>query len=239
VIARRFPLGIIAVLASLLAACATQVAAPPASGRRGPAEFPDARYRELLAQGRPVFRVDPSQSLVVIEVRRGGSLAQFGHDHVVASHDVTGNIAPDEGRADFYVPLEALVVDEPALRAEAGFGTQPDADDIAGTRRNMLVRVLDTARYPYALIAVTDISAADHAGQVRVALTLHGTTGSVDTTAQWDGTAEDFSATGNFAIDQTQFGITPLAILGGAISVQDRVHVSFRIRAHRLHGDAR
>jgi hypothetical protein len=239
VIERRFPLGIIAVLATLLAACAAQVATPPESGRRGPAEFPDAHYRELRAQGRPVFRVDPSLSLVVIEVRRGGSLAQFGHDHVVASHDVTGNIAPDEGRADLYVPLDALIVDEPALRAEAGFDTQPDADDIAGTRRNMLQRVLDTARYPYALIAVTDIGAADDTGQVRVALTLHGTTGPVVAAAQWDRTAEEFSVAGNFAIAQTQFGITPLAILGGAVSVQDRVNVSFRIRAHRLHGDAR
>ena len=238
-IERRLPLGIIAVLATLLAACAAQVATPPEIARRGPAEFPDAHYRELLAQGRPVFRVDPSLSLVVIEVRRGGSLAQFGHDHVVASHDVTGNIAPDEGRADLYVPLEALVVDEPGLRAEAGFDTQPDADDIAGTRRNMLQRVLDTARYPYALIAVNDIGTADKTGQVRVALTLHGTTSPVVAAAQWDRTGEEFSVAGTFAIAQTQFGITPLAILGGAISVQDRVNVSFRIRAHRLHGDAR
>jgi hypothetical protein len=238
-IERRLPLGVVAILATLLAACAAQVGAPPEVEQRGPVGFPGAHYRELLARGRPVFRVDPSLSLVVIEVRRGGPFAQFGHDHVVASHDVTGEIAPDEGRADLYVPLDALIVDEPALRAEAGFGTQPDAEDIAGTRRNMLERVLDTARYPYALIAVTDISAADDAGQVRVALTLHGTTAPIVAVAQWDRTAEEFSATGNFAITQTEFGIKPLAILGGAIAVQDRVNVSFRIRAHRLHGEAR
>ena len=103
-----------------------------------------------------MFRVDPARSLLLIVVRRGGALAQFGHDHVVASHDVAGYIAPDEGRADLYVPLDALVVDEPALRAEAGFDTQPSAADIAGTRRNMLEKVLETSRHPYALIAVSD-----------------------------------------------------------------------------------
>ena len=58
------------------------------------------------------------------------------------------------GRADLYVPLDTLVVDEPALRAEAGFDTQPSAADIAGTRRNMLEKVLEADRYPFALIAV-------------------------------------------------------------------------------------
>jgi hypothetical protein len=236
---RRSALRTAAVLAAFVAACASQVASPPDIERRGPAEFPDAYYRQLLAQGKPVFRVDPLLSLVVIEVRRGGSLARFGHDHVVASHDVTGNIAADEGRADLYVPLDALVIDEPALRADAGFDTQPDADDIAGTRRNMLEKVLDTARYPYALIRVTDVSAAGSGGQVGVALTLHGATVPVVAAVQWDKSADELSATGEFAIAQTQFGITPLSLLSGAISVQDRVNITFRIRAQRLQGDAR
>ena len=138
-----------------------------------------------------MFLVDAARSLVVIEVRRSGSLAQFGHDHVVASHDVAGNIAPDEGRADFYVPLDSLVVDEPLLRTEAGFDTQPDADDIAGTRRNMLQRVLDADRYPYALIGVQDVGAGSHPERVRITLTLHGVARSVDAAVHWEGTAAE------------------------------------------------
>ena len=69
---------------------------------------------------------------------------------MIASHDVAGFIAPGEGRADLYVPLDALVVDEPALRSEIGLDTQPSAADIEGTRRNMLEKVLETDRYPYA-----------------------------------------------------------------------------------------
>jgi YceI-like domain len=224
---------------ALLAACAPQVAAPPELEKSASVDFPSALYRRLVAEGKPVFRVNPARSLAVIEVRRGGSFAGLGHDHVVASHDVAGNIAPDEGRADIYVPLATLVVDEPVLRAEAGFDTQPDADDIAGTRRNMLQRVLDTDRYPYALIGVKDVSAGGNGEHVQVAMTLHGVTHSVDAMAHWERTLEEFSVTGTFAIDQTQFGIAPLSILGGAISVQDRVNVSFRIRAHRPEDAAR
>ena len=201
---------------------------------RGPAGFSDAYYRQLLAQGKPVFRVDPALSLVVIEVRRGGSLARFGHDHLVASHDVTGSIAPDEGHADLRLPLAALVVDEPALRVEAGFDTQPSAADIAATHRNMQEKVLETDRYPDALIALNSIGAGNGAQQLRAAITLHGTTLFVDTAARLEKSAEEMSVTGTIAIDQSEFGIAPFSVLGGALTVQDRVKITFRIRARRL-----
>ena len=230
----RNRLGGVAVFVAFLAACVPQVTAPPEIERRGPAEFPDAYYRGLQAQGRPVFRVDPLRSLVVIEVGRDGSLAQFGHDHVVASHDVSGYISQDDGRADLYVPLDALVVDEPALRAEAGFDTQPSPADIAGTRRNMLERVLDTDRYRYALIAVNAVGEGGSTRQIRAAITLHGTTQFVDSAATLEKTAEDVFVTGTIAIDQSGFGIAPFSILGGAIAVRDRVNITFRIRASLL-----
>jgi hypothetical protein len=181
-----------------------------------------------------VFRVDPADSLVVIEVRRGGSLAQFGHDHVVASHDVTGYVAPGEGRADLYVPLDALVVDAPALRAAAGFDTQPSAADIEGTRHNMLERVLETGQHPFARVAVTGAVAGNGAQPVRAVVTLHGTAQDVDATARTEVTADEVSVEGTMAVDQSRFGIAPFSILGGAIAVQDRVNIAFRIRARRI-----
>jgi len=222
---------VVAALAALLAGCASQVAAPPEIAGRGPAEFPDGYYRSLVAQGTPVFRVDPARSLVVIELRRGGSLAHLGHDHIVTSHDVAGYVAPGEGRADLYVPLDALVVDEPALRSEAGLETQPSPADIAGTRRNMLEKVLETDRYPHALIAVRGNGAGDSAPQVRVDVTLHGTTRSVDTPVQIQRDGAEFNVTGTLVIDQSRFGIAPFSVLGGAIAVQDRVNIKFRIHA--------
>src|SRR6266699_1745501 len=142
-----------ALLALMLGACAPPVrervpaAAPPA-------EFPEGYYLEALAQGKPVFRVDSRESLVVIEVRRSGSLARLGHDHVIASHEVTGYVAPGEGRADLYIVLAHLAVDEAALRGEAGFDPQPTESDIEGTRSNMLAKVLEADKFPFALISV-------------------------------------------------------------------------------------
>jgi hypothetical protein len=236
---RRFPVrGLVAVVAALLAACAPTSTAPPSTPAGAPSDFPHAYYLEAQARGQPVFRVDAARSQVVIEVRRGGSLARLGHDHVLASHEVAGNVAPDEGRADFYVALDALTVDEPDLRAEAGFTTQPDAEDIAGTRRNMH-KVLETERYPYVLLRVTGATAESKPDSIRLYVTVHGVTRPVDAIASWAGTREEFSASGTFAFDQSAFGITPLSILGGAVTVQDRLNISFRIVARPMTGAAR
>src|SRR5437879_85114 len=148
-----------AMLALTLAGCAPPVRERASAPAAPPAEFPEGYYLEAAARGRPVFRVDSPESLVVIEVRRAGSLARLGHDHVVASHEVGGYVAPDEGRADLYVQLERLEVDEAALRAEAGFDTQPTESDIEGTRANMLVRVLEAEKFPFALIRVSGVAA--------------------------------------------------------------------------------
>lgn len=221
--------------AALLAACATTVETPPPAAPGRPAGFPEAYYQEIQSRGVPVFRVDPARSLVVVVVRRGGTLTQFGHDHVVASHDVGGYIAPEAGRADLYVPLEALVVDEPVLRSEIGLDTQPSAADIAGTRRNMLEKVLEADRFPHATVAVSGKPPGDGAQPVPVAVSLHGVTRVVEAPLQFRSTGDDLTASGSLAIDQSQFGIVPFSILGGAIAVQDRINISFRIVATRAH----
>jgi polyisoprenoid-binding protein YceI len=218
----------------LVSACAPQVREQvPAPPKQAPADFPQGYYAQAAAQGQAVYRVDPERSLVVIEVRKGGSLARLGHDHVVAGHDLEGYVAPDQSRADLYVVLDDLVVDEPALRAEAGFDTQPSESDIAGTRANMREKVLETQKFRYALIAVRGIDKRDRGVRLHVALTLHSVTRELEAPAQLDVESGELAASGRLSLLQSEFGITPFSILGGAIQVQDRVELRFKIRARR------
>ncbi|MGB5081697.1 MAG: YceI family protein [Burkholderiales bacterium] len=227
-----------AALAALLAGCALLLpeAPPPIAPAGAPAGFPEGYYRQVLARGKPVFRVDPAGSLVAIEVRRSGSLARLGHDHLVASREVEGYLAPDEGRADLYVALAHLTVDEPALRAEAGFDTQPAASDIEGTRANMLGKVLETEKYPFALIRVRGVDASRGDTMLAVEIALHGVTRALRAPAKIDADAGGLSVSGSLSFDQTDFGITPYSLLGGAVAVRNRVDLRFRIRASRLPG---
>jgi polyisoprenoid-binding protein YceI len=222
----------LAALALLAAGCAElfRVEAPQAP----PSEFPEGYYQDALKAGKAVYRVDPRDSLVAIEVRRGGSLARLGHDHVVASHDVTGYVAPAEGRADLYVALAKLAVDEPELRRQAGFDTQPTESDIEGTRSNMLGHVLEADKHPFAVIAVRDADVKQKKATLAVSITLHGRTREFKVPSEIEAGDQAIAVSGKLEFNQTDFGITPYALLGGAIAVKDGLALRFRIHAKRV-----
>lgn len=221
---------LMAVLAGLVTGCAPRIFTQPAVEHlRAPADFPESHYRQAEALGRKVLRVDPDRSLVVIDVRRGGSLARLGHDHVVASHDVRGYIDIDGGQADLYVPLDRLAVDEPWLRSEAGLTTHPSKETVESTRRNMLEKVLESGRFPFALIRVT--RGATDRSKLIVTITLHGAMHAFEIPAQIETLPGGIEISGHMMFNQTDFGIVPFSILGGAIQVQDRLDLRFRIFA--------
>jgi polyisoprenoid-binding protein YceI len=225
-----FLLVLASMIASMLAGCTAQISTTALrDDLHMPANFPAAYYQQARAAGAKVLRIDTKSSLLTIYVRRGGLLARLGHDHVIASHDVNGYVDTSAGRADLYVPLERLAVDEPALRSEAGFTTQPSESDIEGTRRNMQNKVLESASYPYALIRINRTTA--DRSNLNVTITLHGTTHTYEIPAKIETVADVLIISGQMSINQTAFGITPFSILGGALQVQDRVDLRFRILA--------
>jgi hypothetical protein len=219
-------------LALIASACTPTATRPPEPGREVPAEFPESDYRALAASGRSVFRVDPVRSLVVIQVYRAGSLARVGHDHVIAGHNVIGYAVPEDGRADLYLRLDELVVDEPDLRAEAKLETHPSVEDIEGTRRNMLAG-LEADRHPFVFVRISGSGTRGDA-PLEAAVTLHGVTRSAPLPVTVTSSIDEFSASGKLKLRQTDFGVKPLSVLGGALQVQDEFDLAFSIRARRL-----
>ncbi|SCK29456.1 YceI-like domain-containing protein [Variovorax sp. HW608] len=225
---------VVVALAAVLAACGSapkQQAAPEAAPARAPQGFPVDVYERLAAQGEAVYRVGPADALVVLTVRRGGSLGRLGHDHVIASRSMQGFVAPAQGRADLYMPLAELTVDEPALRTEAGLDTQPTASDIEGTRTNMQDKVLRVQEFPYALVQVRGVDAKTQPASANVSITLLGTTRTSTMPLILVTTQDALRAIGMTELKQSEFGIAPFSLLGGALQVEDAFKVRFDIRA--------
>jgi hypothetical protein len=222
--------------ALLVAGCAQPARETALPAQQVPKDFPAEAYARSASQGGAVYRIEPAASQVTIIVRRAGSLARLGHDHIVASHDVQGYVAPQEGYADLYVPLDALAVDEPALRAQAGLDTQPTEADIAGTRANMLDKVLQTQRFAFAQIHVSGLAQTSAETRLAVAIRLHGVTRNFEIPARLTVRSDALRVEGTIEFDQSDFGIQPFSILGGAIQVQDRLSLRFDIRARNAHG---
>ncbi len=225
-------------LACLLSACAPATVTPPAAPppvQQQPgaaADFHRADYEALRARGQPVLHIDAPASLIAITVRRGGALARLGHDHVVASRGVEGFVAPAAGRADFHFRLDQLSVDEPALRREAGLDTQPSAAAIEGTRNNMLAKVLDAERFPDVTVHAARDAAGAPDAPLNVAITLHGVTRTMAIPVLFDEDAAGrLAVSGSVTLNQSDFGLVPFSVMGGAMAVQDRMELRFRIVA--------
>lgn len=218
----------------LLGGCAETPAPQPVPPARQAPAAPEsggmeAWYRKAAHAGQAVYRIAPDQSLITVTVRRGGALARLGHDHVIASRSVEGFVAPDAGRADFHFRLDAMSVDEPELRSAAGLATQPSADAVEGTRTNMLNRVLEAERFP---VVMLHAERAPGGGDVlRLGVTLHGVTRTVDVPTRIERSKAALAASGELRLLQSDFGITPMSVMGGAMTVQDQMELKFRIVA--------
>lgn len=223
-----------AIRSTFLLACAVLAACtplPPAPAQ-APAPAAPAALPAWQRQGVQLLHIAPEESLLTITVRRGGALARLGHDHVIASRTLQGVVTPAPGRAQFQFRLDQMSVDEEGLRQAAGLTTAPSADAIAGTRHNMLVRVLDAERYPWVSIEArrtgdNEVFEAD--------ITLHGVTRTVQLPVRVEQAADGrgLQASGSLLLKQSDFGIVPFAILGGAMAVQDQMELAFRITARQ------
>ena len=205
---------------ALVAGCATPPRVPPSQ----PSPHDEAWY----ASAQDVYTIDRGQTLITVVVHKSGSLAPLGHDHVVASHHVSGYASLSGKRADFHFRLDQLTVDEPDLRKKAGFDIQPSPEAVEGTRTNMLTRVLDAEHFPEVLLHVEQAGAT-----MRLSVTLHGVTRTMDVPTTLNVNGDKLTASGKLALRQTDFGVVPMSVLGGAIAVQDQLDLEFSISARR------
>ncbi|WP_229257889.1 YceI family protein [Duganella margarita] len=201
-------------------------ATAPAVAQTPPAVTPPAA--PALPDAGPLLRIDTAQSLIAVTVRRGGILARLGHDHVVASHTVTGTVAPLRNVADFQFRLDEMKIDEADLRRIAGMEKQPSADAIEGTRHNMLTKVLDADRYPLVTVHVERRAAGQ---PLQVAITLHGVTRTLAIPVELREENGVISVKGTVQLKQTDFGLTPFSVMGGAMSVLDPMELRFDLTA--------
>jgi polyisoprenoid-binding protein YceI len=213
----------------LLTACG-QPLAPPPPPAPGPTAGSDA-WRAPPAADEAIYAVDPAASLLAITVRRAGLMARLGHDHVVASHTLAGQAAPGQGRAEVSFRVDQLTVDEPQLLRDAGIDTRPSPQAVEGTRNNMLGPVLEAQRYP--VVTLHAERPVDGSGPLRVAITLHGVTRWLELPAAVHVDAHQVTAQGTARLKQTDFGITPFAVGGGLLAVDDELVVRYRIVARR------
>jgi hypothetical protein len=233
----------VGVMLVCLAGCPTRV--------HGPESAPAAKIGVAPAapgsppgpghEGRP-YDVESRGSLLTILAFRGGALAKAGHNHVIASHDISGTFyVPDDvlrSTFELHVPVAQLSIDEPELRVQEGPDFPAEVPESAkeGTRRNMLSEaLLSGTQYPDITLVGQHIDGAAMGAAVRaeVQVSIRGQTHTVSVPVVYSLAKGELTASGELPIKQTDLGLTPFSAMLGALQVQDELRIRFRIVARQ------
>jgi polyisoprenoid-binding protein YceI len=226
---------LLSIAVGLLTGCFSPTRVPPPIVAPTPSPQPPG---ELDVRGAVQYQVNPSASAVDILVYRGGTLARLGHNHVMTSKSVTGRVwlHPQLEKSGFELsfPVADLVVDDAEARRAAGTEFPPEIPqgDKDGTRRNMLrTEVLDAERFPQITLQSVRVAGSPTAPQITARITIKEASREVEVAAKVAIDGSRLTASGEFDIQQTDFGIKPFSVALGAIAVKDQLHIKFDLVA--------
>src|ERR1700756_2209463 len=109
-----------------------------------------------FAQASTPYSIDPQQSKMEIHVGKEGAFKAFGHDHLIAAKQVSGEVQFDSQKIDqssvrLQVPTKSITVIDPGE-------SEKDRKEVQATMEGE--KVLDVAKFPEITFTSTGISAA-------------------------------------------------------------------------------
>jgi polyisoprenoid-binding protein YceI len=216
-----------------LVACQTS---PPVT--ESPPAAPTAPAPSAAPAGAHEYAVVAEESLLQILVYRGGAMARLGHNHVIASHQLSGSVFvaddPVQSRFDISIPVNELTIDEPAMREMAGADFPPGVPQSArdGTRKNMLSEaLLDGEKYPTIRLRTTDVVSTGESYDVGVEVTIKDQVRSVRVPVTLERKEGTLVARGEFPLKQSELGFKPFSVAMGTLIVLDEMRIHFEVVA--------
>ena len=162
--------------------------------------------------------IDTQRSTVTVYVFKSGLFSAFADDHIIEAPLAEGSI--DESatpRVQIVIDARRMHVLDPGLSAK-------DRQEVQA--RMLGSEVLDVNRFQWISFHSLAIERRDAGGWlVRGELDLHGQIHAV----QVNVSPEKSRYKGSVALRQSDFGIVPISIAGGAVRVKDEIEIVFDI----------
>jgi polyisoprenoid-binding protein YceI len=178
------------------------------------------------------FVIDARASRFTVQAFATGLLSKMGHNPTIGIRSFSGGVKFDP---------EALQGGEFRLAIHtASLGVQDDISD--KDRREieslMKTQVLEIAKYPEAVYeapvaTIHKLADALYSATLKGSLSFHGVTHSQPVTARVALFGEMLRASGEFTLRQSDFGIKPISVAGGALKLKDEVKFSFELVARK------
>ena len=178
------------------------------------------------------YLLDKSASRFTVRAFATGMLSAMGHNPTIAIRDFSGEVTFDPGLAE-----------KPSLRIQIRADSLEVIDDIKSKDRKemesmMNQKVLESTKYPVITFDSTTMSAKQIGeGRFQVdlngSLLLHGVTGGVPVPVQVILLGDTMRASGDFSLLQSNYGIAPVSVAGGALKLKDELKFTFDIVARK------
>ena len=174
------------------------------------------------------YVIDTRASRLTVQAFATGVLAAMGHNPKIGVRSFTGEV-------DF----------APEIPAASGFrlsmlsNSLNVLDDVSDKDRREIERmmneqVLEVAKYPEILyqaptVSVTRLENTLYLATLNGNLSFHGVTRSQTVNARIAEFGEMLRTSGDFTLRQSDFGIKPISVAGGALKVKDELKFSFEV----------
>lgn len=173
------------------------------------------------------YELNSAQSEFTVQAFAAGFFSGFGHNPTVGILEFTGEakFSPDalyDGSLRLVVDTKSLVVLD-------------DVKDKQEIERVMHNEVLETARFPEIVfqstsVTLTKINDVRYKAKIIGDLQMHGITrNALWIMPQMNLNGDELTATGNFTLKQTDYGIKLVSIAAGALKLKDELKFTFNL----------
>ncbi len=179
------------------------------------------------------YTVDAGRSTFTVQAFSTGLLSAFGHSPKIAVRDIQGEaqfVATGTTLEDAHLHL--------TIKADSLQVTDDISDkDRREIQRQMYDEVLEVDRFPEIQYDCSQVKVSGSGDRywaaLNGALTLHGETHPLQISARVVISGDKLRASGEFGVKQSEYGIAPVSVAGGAIKLKDEIKCTFDIVAQK------
>jgi polyisoprenoid-binding protein YceI len=176
------------------------------------------------------YLIDTTASRFIVQAFATGLLSAFGHNPKIGMRDFEGEIqsAPE-------------TYEEALVRVTVRTGAMEVLDEMKGDDRKKLEQtmyeeVLEAQRFPTAMyeskqITVKKLSQDQLLAHISGELSFHGATQAHSFDARVTRMGAMLRISGEFSLQQSDYGIKPISFAGGALRLKDEVKFNFELVA--------
>jgi len=178
------------------------------------------------------FVIDTRASRFTVRAFATGILSAMGHNPTIGIRTFSGGMKFD--------PEQLEASDFQLVIKSSSFGVQDDIGDKDRREMERLMNdeVLETSKFPEirydtSEISVTKMGDALFSAKLDGSLTFHGVTRRESITTRVAFMGAMLRASGEFSLNQSNYGIKPVSVAGGALKLKDELKFSFEIVARK------